>query len=142
MAVDIRRAHEWNKSRSTILFVPLSFLIASKPVKTVRPQCQPSQQTIYGASRNEISTVRCSVDAHPSDVTFRWFFNNTSEVIEVASSSISSFATHSSVDHRVQNDRDYGTLLCWARNAVGEQRDPCVFFIQSAGKTIEPTKIM
>lgn len=28
-----------------------------------------------------------------------------------------------------QSDRDYGSLLCWARNDIGEQREPCVYRI-------------
>ncbi|KZS10656.1 putative Nephrin [Daphnia magna] len=105
------------------------------PVK-FRPHCQPGQQTAYGASRNEVVTVRCAVDAHPaSDLTFRWMFNSTLAVTEVANNTISSSGWQSNVTHRVyQNEQqDYGTLLCWARNAVGEQREPCVFSIQPAG---------
>ena len=35
--------------------------------------------------------------------------------------SVFSYSPHS--------DRDYGSLLCWARNDIGEQRDPCVYRI-------------
>ena len=103
---------------------------------TVRPHCQPGQQTAYGASRNEAVTVRCAVDAHPAtDLSFRWMFNSTLSVTEVPNSSISTSGWQSNVTHRVyQNEQqDYGTLLCWARNAIGEQRDPCIFSIQPAG---------
>ncbi|XP_045033828.1 hemicentin-1 isoform X1 [Daphnia magna] len=110
------------------------------PVK-FRPHCQPGQQTAYGASRNEVVTVRCAVDAHPaSDLTFRWMFNSTLAVTEVANNTISSSGWQSNVTHRIyQNEQqDYGTLLCWARNAVGEQREPCVFSIQPAGEPSAP----
>lgn len=30
--------------------------------------------------------------------------------------------------------QDYGTLMCWARNLAGEQRQPCIFQIVPAGK--------
>ena len=104
--------------------------------RAVRPQCQPPQQAIYGSSRNEISAVHCSVDAHPSsDITFRWQFNSSLEAVDVPPANIKQTSSTSSVvSHRVQSERDYGTLLCWARNAIGEQREPCVFLIQSAGK--------
>lgn len=93
---------------------------------------------MYGASRNEVATVRCSVDAHPGpstggELTFRWMFNSSLEVMEVANGSITTSGWQSNVTHRVQSEQDYGTLLCWARNSVGEQRDPCVFRIQPAG---------
>ena len=81
-----------------------------------------------------MASVRCSVDAYPDDdVTFRWQFNTSLEAIDVASANVLSDGTTSVASHRVQSDRDYGTLLCWARNGVGEQHEPCVFTIQSAG---------
>ncbi|XP_046444529.1 synaptogenesis protein syg-2-like isoform X3 [Daphnia pulex] len=110
------------------------------PVK-FRPHCQPGQQTAYGASRNEAVTIRCAVDAHPAtDLSFRWMFNSTLAVAEVPNGSISTSGWQSNVTHRVyQNEQqDYGTLLCWARNAIGEQRDPCVFSIQPAGEPSAP----
>lgn len=33
---------------------------------------------------------------------------------------------------------DYGTLMCWADNVVGQQREPCVFHIIAAGKPDAP----
>ena len=83
-------------------------------------------------------TVRCSVDAHPGpstggELSFRWMFNSSLEVVEVSNGSISTSGWQSNVTHRVQSEQDYGSLLCWARNSVGEQREPCVFLIQPAG---------
>lgn len=78
--------------------------------------------------------MRCAVDAHPmSDVTFRWLFNSSLEAAEVSNASVTSSTWQSNVTHRVLGEQDYGTLLCWARNAVGEQREPCTFVIQPAG---------
>jgi len=31
---------------------------------------------------------------------------------------------------------EYGTLMCWSSNAVGPQREPCVFHIIAAGKSL------
>lgn len=33
---------------------------------------------------------------------------------------------------------DYGTLMCWADNAVGQQKEPCVFHVIAAGKPDSP----
>ncbi|KAG7155220.1 Nephrin-like 23 [Homarus americanus] len=33
---------------------------------------------------------------------------------------------------------DYGTLLCWANNEIGPQKEPCVFHIVPAGKPEPP----
>lgn len=37
------------------------------------------------------------------------------------------------ISYSPQSDRDYGTLLCWARNDIGEQREPCVYRIFLGG---------
>ncbi|CAH2012835.1 unnamed protein product [Acanthoscelides obtectus] len=34
---------------------------------------------------------------------------------------------------------DYGTLLCWGRNEIGMQKEPCVFYINPAGKPDPPS---
>lgn len=33
---------------------------------------------------------------------------------------------------------DFGTILCWANNVVGQQKDPCVFHLIAAGKPESP----
>ena len=32
-----------------------------------------------------------------------------------------------------QADREYGSLLCWARNDIGEQLEPCIFYVFQGG---------
>lgn len=33
---------------------------------------------------------------------------------------------------------DFGTIMCWADNAVGQQKEPCVFHLIAAGKPDMP----
>lgn len=33
------------------------------------------------------------------------------------------------ISYSPQSERDYGSLICWARNEIGEQREPCVYRI-------------
>lgn len=33
---------------------------------------------------------------------------------------------------------DFGTILCWASNVVGQQKEPCVFHLIAAGKPDMP----
>lgn len=40
------------------------------------------------------------------------------------------------ISYSPQTDRDYGTLLCWARNDIGEQREPCVYRIFLGGPSL------
>lgn len=37
------------------------------------------------------------------------------------------------ISYSPQSDRDYGSLICWARNVIGEQREPCVYRIFLGG---------
>lgn len=39
------------------------------------------------------------------------------------------------ISYSPQSERDYGSLICWARNEIGEQREPCVYRIFLGGKT-------
>lgn len=43
--------------------------------------------------------------------------------------------TESVVNYTPVTELDYGTLLCWATNDIGQQVHPCVFQIVAAGKT-------
>lgn len=41
--------------------------------------------------------------------------------------------TQSVVEYVPHTEMDYGSLLCWATNSVGRQRDPCIFHLVPAG---------
>uniref|UniRef100_A0A182P5N8 Uncharacterized protein n=1 Tax=Anopheles epiroticus TaxID=199890 RepID=A0A182P5N8_9DIPT len=36
------------------------------------------------------------------------------------------------------SELDYGTIMCWADNVVGQQKEPCVFHLIAAGKPEMP----
>lgn len=36
-------------------------------------------------------------------------------------------------------EMDFGTIMCWADNNVGQQKEPCVFHLIAAGKPEAPT---
>lgn len=40
----------------------------------------------------------------------------------------------SRLNYTPTTDLDYGTISCWAKNAIGAQRSPCTFQIVAAGK--------
>lgn len=63
----------------------------------------------------------------------------TSLFAKTASNIVSPLPQHSKqqwsdLHYSPVSDLDYGTLLCWAKNAVGTQRTPCTFTIFPAGK--------
>lgn len=98
------------------------------------PTCRPNQTRVHGVAKQEKANISCEVDANPPDVTFKWSFNNSAESIDVPSNHLSRSGTRSTVSYTPKNDMDYGTLLCWARNPIGDQRVPCVYHIIAAGR--------
>lgn len=55
---------------------------------TDAPSCMPNQARIYGVAKQEDARVKCTVDANPPDVEFKWTFNNSAETIDVAADHI------------------------------------------------------
>ena len=96
--------------------------------------CSPGQVTTYAVGRYEDAEVTCSVDANPPQHSFQWTFNNTADTIDVPQGRFSSSSTHSVITYTPMTSLDYGTLLCWAANEIGSQKEPCVFHIVPAGK--------
>ncbi|CAN7981202.1 unnamed protein product, partial [Ixodes pacificus] len=98
------------------------------------PVCKAGQKWVYGVSKQESVSVRCDLDADPSEASFHWVFNSslTGKRIDVVQG-ISSSGSRSVVSYLPKTDDDYGTLLCWGTNSVGIQRDPCAFAIVPAG---------
>lgn len=74
------------------------------------------------------------MDANPPEVQFKWTFNNSAESIDVAAGHIARAGTSSIVSYTPMTELDYGTLLCWASNHIGQQQVPCVYHIIPAGK--------
>ncbi|XP_050738586.1 hemicentin-1-like [Eriocheir sinensis] len=102
------------------------------------PVCAPGQVTRYAVSHNEDAEVTCSVQANPLQATFHWTFNNTADTIDVPQGRYTSSSSHSVITYTPIAALDYGTLLCWASNAIGTQQEPCVFQILPAGKPEPP----
>jgi hypothetical protein len=78
------------------------------------------------------------VTADPGDVSFVWQFNNSGESFEVEQSRFgTSNGSTSDLYYTPKSERDYGTLACWGRNAIGRQAEPCVFQLVPAGNKLE-----
>ncbi|RWR99157.1 Nephrin-like protein, partial [Leptotrombidium deliense] len=71
--------------------------------------------------------VYCKVDADPTDVIFRWTFNNSIENKEITKQVFN--GTTSIVTYVPKTEFDYGKLFCWGRNNIGTQIEPCVFSV-------------
>ena len=102
----------------------------------VAPVCKNEDVTVVGASLSEVLRVRCHVTADPSDVSFVWQFNNSGESFEVEQSRFGTGnGSTSDLYYTPKSERDYGTLACWGRNAIGRQAEPCIFQLVPAGIT-------
>lgn len=44
----------------------------------------------------------------------------------------------STLSYTPVKELDFGTILCWAENVVGQQKEPCVFHLIAAGKPDVP----
>ena len=85
------------------------------------PVCVPEGVKVYGVAKEENVRIRCQVAANPSNLTFRWTFNNSAEIkdvdrrkFNVVNNSVSVFS------YKPERELDYGTLMCWSRNSIGK----------------------
>ncbi|KAF5271274.1 hypothetical protein FQA39_LY18832 [Lamprigera yunnana] len=101
------------------------------------PMCKGGQTKSYGVARFEVADIRCELDANPNDIQFTWKFNNsdnTALIVELPQNLVTTERSRSILSYKPVAEYDYGTLLCSGRNEIGEQKEPCVFYINPAGK--------
>jgi hypothetical protein len=98
------------------------------------PSCKPNQKLVYGVSVGEEVTMSCELDSEPDDVEFRWAFNSTPHALTMPSSKVVNQKIQSFLTYTPQSESDYGTFLCWGRNSIGEQKNPCVYHVLQTGK--------
>ncbi|XP_017775173.1 PREDICTED: uncharacterized protein LOC108561652, partial [Nicrophorus vespilloides] len=98
------------------------------------PVCRPGQPKIYGVARQEIARIPCELEGNPTDIQFTWKFNNSAEAIDIPQSHVATDRSRSVAAYTPMTELDYGTLLCWGRNEIGVQKEPCIFYINPAGK--------
>ena len=99
------------------------------------PVCSNSEPIVHGVGKGEMVDVICDVVANPNVDAFLWSFNNSAGLIHVPPNrAISVNGTRSKLTYTPRNNKDYGTLMCEAKNEVGKQKHPCIFHIILAGK--------
>ena len=99
------------------------------------PVCDETQDVVYGVSENESVSVSCSVNSYPPADAFTWSFNNSLTSTLLPTSSFTSSPGRSVINYTPHSHMDFGTLLCWGTNMVGNQQTnrPCVFHIIPTG---------
>ncbi|XP_076325740.1 synaptogenesis protein syg-2-like [Tachypleus tridentatus] len=95
------------------------------------PVCKNDQKKVYKVAPGERISVKCNVEASPSNVSFKWSFKRSSDMIKV--NTFTSTGTQSELVYRPDVVDDYGVLYCWASNELGIQKQPCNYSIVPAG---------
>lgn len=101
---------------------------------SVAPVCRPGQSKSYSVARDETARIVCDLEANPNGVHFTWVFNNSVDTVDIPQNRITTDKTRSTLSYTPINELDYGTVLCWGRNEIGVQRQPCVYHLNPAGK--------
>ena len=76
------------------------------------------------------------MEAHPSAVSFRWFFNNSEHQEWKDHGDFTQSGLKSQIEFLPKTSKDYGNLYCIAENAIGVQEEPCSFQIVPTGRVI------
>ena len=101
------------------------------------PVCSNQQQGMYGSGRKEIINITCSVESYPLPTSFTWALNTSAtDLLDVPRSHTSNKEYSSVLTYTPHTPLDYGSLLCWAENDVGRQKEPCVFQVSSKLKIL------
>ncbi|KAM7345206.1 sidestep VIII [Cochliomyia hominivorax] len=99
------------------------------------PVCRHGQRVVYSTGRHETVKIACEIEANPPETAYVWKFNATlGETIDIPASLIAIDRGRSIAHYTPMTENDYGTLLCWASNEIGDQTEPCVYTITPAGE--------
>ncbi|CAL4064614.1 unnamed protein product, partial [Meganyctiphanes norvegica] len=97
------------------------------------PVCYSGQKFVYGGSRHEEVNITCQVESYPPAFQFRWALNTSMEVTDVPKTRSSSIRSTSTLTYTPHDQQDFGTMMCWAMNELGQQEKPCYYQIVQAG---------
>nr|XP_042902503.1 uncharacterized protein LOC107449487 [Parasteatoda tepidariorum] len=102
----------------------------------VTPVCNHRSAKIYGITPLETANVTCDIDASPREVSYKWSFNSSGEIKILQNWTMNASKKHFIFSH--QRMSGYGTLLCWTKNSIGHQKEPCTIKIVPAGEPEPP----
>ncbi|VEN64217.1 unnamed protein product [Callosobruchus maculatus] len=96
------------------------------------PRCRQGHEVRYiGAVPFETITASCLVDAFPEVNRFTWTYNTSNGVLPMQSGKMDNTG-NSSILMFSPKEGDVESLACWAKNSVGSQTVPCLFYIVPA----------
>ncbi|GFY31084.1 uncharacterized protein TNCV_4359911 [Trichonephila clavipes] len=101
--------------------------LQTRQVSKFAPVCQFREPKTYGISVSETVNATCEVEADPLEVSYRWSLDSLLGTLVL--SNWSSAPHRGSLSYSPLTGSGYGTLLCWGRNSVGTQIEPCLIQI-------------
>ena len=84
----------------------------------------------------KLEKIFLKVEAYPSSVSFRWFFNNSEYQEWKDHGDFTQSGLKSQLEFLPKTSKDYGNLFCIGENAIGMQEEPCSFQIVPTGMII------
>ena len=100
----------------------------TKPlVVSFPPVCRDQPRSLRVSLHQQVA-VGCRVLAVPSsNVSFKWDFKAVEEdaVVEILGNQTKMSNLSSELKYMPRSTNDFGTLLCWADNGVGQMSKPC-----------------
>ena len=103
-------------------------------VVSYRPVCLSPTTTPHPQGFTPGVSLSCEVDSHPTSSDYRWLYNSSQGSFEIPNAkSLMSF-----MNYAVSDGGEQGEVLCWASNEVGEQENPCVFYVVPLGSPHPP----
>ncbi|XP_022255317.1 synaptogenesis protein syg-2-like [Limulus polyphemus] len=96
------------------------------------PICAKRTKQEFRVMNNNSVTIKCTVQANPSDLTFQWYLKNSSHTEEI--NGVNKNNTLNILTYTPRKESDYGDVVCQASNSIGIQQEPCVYKILPVGK--------
>lgn len=146
------------ESRSNDLFLRVLFAPICRSDLSSSSGQSDKHVGVFGAAKMEQVRVQCQVEADPMDsLSFKWAFvpaTDQANSLKQHSTSmdnlnskqnsdnnnnykndnddVSNLAANGVASYTPRAELDYGSLLCWATNSIGSQREACAYKIVPA----------
>lgn len=118
----------------SICYVLLSVLHTDAPACRNELSSTAEAPVIIAASRSEDVNITCEMDALPDSLRFQWAHqNNVGESIPLEPEIYTSQGSKSFLFYNLRSEEDFGLLLCWGENAIGNAERPCIYQLVPAG---------
>merc|ERR1719422_2793731 len=97
------------------------------------PQCVHEKPEVVWASLGSINSIYCKTKSNPEAKSYSWKFHSSQDKVkhdkEFDRDSFDVDKQESRLNYRVNSNKDYGKLECWAENGAEGDFKPCIFIV-------------